>query len=141
MTAFTFTVTLSRVITSCAGTSRVSTRNETRTMRSMGAKTRMMPGPLGLGSTRPRRKITPRSYSARILMEDSRYTPTMMRMTSVETSNGISLASRLFFYRLDGQLEMIDGGNTNALTRRHGPRRNSVPILSTYKYVALRLEI
>jgi len=34
--------------------------------------TRISPGPLACGSSRPMRKITPRSYSERILMEESR---------------------------------------------------------------------
>ena len=38
MTAFTFSVTLSRVMMSCGGTSSASCRNETRTMRSMRRK-------------------------------------------------------------------------------------------------------
>ena len=50
-----------------------STRNDMRTMRSIGEKTRTTPGPLGVASTRPSRKTTPRSYSARILMLESRY--------------------------------------------------------------------
>ena len=37
-----------------------------------GAKTKIRPGPFGCGNSLPRRKMTPRSYSARILMELSR---------------------------------------------------------------------
>ena len=51
-------------------------RRLTRTIRSIGANTRMTPGPFGCGSSLPSRKITPRSYSARILMELSRYSTT-----------------------------------------------------------------
>ncbi len=47
-------------------------------MRSSGANTKIRPGPLASGSRRPRRKITPRSYSARILIELSRYIPKMI---------------------------------------------------------------
>src|SRR5207249_11210950 len=57
------TLTLSDVITSCVGTSITIVRKLTRTMRSMGQKTQIKPGPLGSGSSRPRRKMTPRSYS------------------------------------------------------------------------------
>ena len=77
-------VTLSRVIMSCGGTSRASCRNEIRTMRSIGANTRMMPGPFAFGSKRPRRKITPRSYSARILIELRMYRAKMMIATVVK---------------------------------------------------------
>src|SRR5512135_3569788 len=52
-------------------------RRLTRTIRSIGAKTRMTPGPLGCGNSLPRRKMTPRSYSARILIELKRYRSTI----------------------------------------------------------------
>ena len=73
ITALTLSVTLSRVMMSCGGTSIASWRSEMRTIRSTGANTRMMPGPFSCPSKRPRRKITPRSYSARILIELRRY--------------------------------------------------------------------
>jgi hypothetical protein len=47
-------VTLSRVMTSCEGTSMASWRRETRTIWSMGRKTRMTPGP-----RRPRGLVPP----------------------------------------------------------------------------------
>ena len=68
-TALTFTDTLSRVITSCGGTSSTTVRRLTRTIRSMGANTRITPGPFGPTRSLPSLKITPRSYSGRILME------------------------------------------------------------------------
>src|SRR5262245_13035090 len=80
MTALTETVTLSRVITSCGGTSMVTVRKLTLTIRSIGRKTRITPGPLAAGNTRPSLKITPRSYSGRILIELHRYS-TMIRNT------------------------------------------------------------
>ena len=43
-----------------------------RTIRSIGGNTRITPGPFGIPSTRPSLKITPRSYSARILMLETR---------------------------------------------------------------------
>ena len=49
-TALTFNVTLSRVTTSCEGTSIASTRSESRTSRSIGRKTRITPGPFGWAS-------------------------------------------------------------------------------------------
>ncbi len=86
ITAFTFNVTLSRVMMSCGGTSSASCRSETRTMRSNGLKTKMMPGPLGSSSRRPRRKITPRSYSARILMQERTQMTTMTSATRIGPS-------------------------------------------------------
>src|SRR5512133_818498 len=63
-------------------------------MRSRGAKTKINPGPLAADSSRPRRKITPRSYSARILMELRRYRATMI-IAIVPNEIGIaSIASR-----------------------------------------------
>ena len=44
-------------------------RRLTRTMRSMGANTSTTPGPFGWGRSLPSRKMTPRSYSRRILIE------------------------------------------------------------------------
>src|SRR5512134_904038 len=66
-TALTLIETLSRVITSWGGTSIATTRRSTRTILSMTGISRMSPGPLA-PMTRPSRKITPRSYSFRILM-------------------------------------------------------------------------
>ena len=48
---------------SCVGTSRVTVRKSTFTRRSTKGMMRNQPGPLG-DCTRPRRKTTPRSYSA-----------------------------------------------------------------------------
>src|ERR1700737_541525 len=90
ITAFTFRVTLSRVMMSCGGTSRASWRSEIRTMRSTGTNTRMIPGPLAFGSSRPRRKITPRSYSRRILIELTMYRTTIItRMTGREITRSL----------------------------------------------------
>jgi hypothetical protein len=61
-TAFTRTVTLSLVITSCGGISNVITRKSIFTMRSSTGSRKNSPGPRG-PTSRPRRKITPRSYS------------------------------------------------------------------------------
>src|SRR5450759_1954741 len=53
-------------------------------MRSIGAKTRMTPGPFSLGSSLPNRKMTPRSYSARILIDPRKYSTT----TSANSMSG-----------------------------------------------------
>ena len=53
-------------------------RSPTRTMRSIGANTKMTPGPFGRGYSLPKRKITPRSYSFRTLMELRRYRTTII---------------------------------------------------------------
>src|SRR5436309_13629531 len=92
-TAFTFSVTLSRVMMSCGGTSNASCRSEMRTILSIGAKTRKMPGHLASLSRRPGRKMTPRSYSGRILIELSRYKP---KITTAISANGMREILRLF---------------------------------------------
>src|SRR3989338_6576190 len=66
VTALTFAETLSLVMISCGGISKAISRRLTTTIRSMGNKTKTIPGPLGSPNTRPRRKITPRSYSFKI---------------------------------------------------------------------------
>ncbi len=47
-------------------------RRLTLTIRSIGANTRMTPGPFGASSSLPSLNTTPRSYSLRILIELSR---------------------------------------------------------------------
>src|SRR6202046_4482291 len=130
-TAFTFTVTLSRVTTSCGGTSSVSMRSETRTMRSGGAKTKMTPGPFGSGSRRPREKRTPRSYSRRIFMELSRY-----RITTAITTNTASFisASSLLEHRFHSEFQLIDGCNPDAGAGRRGARGDRVPVFAMNEY-------
>ena len=56
--------TLSRVMTSCGGMFSVTVRRSTRTIRSITGISRIRPGPLR-AIRRPRRKMTPRSYSRR----------------------------------------------------------------------------
>ncbi len=65
-TALTFTDTLSREMTSCVGTSSTTTRRSTLTMRCTSGMRMMRPGPF-TPVKRPNVKITPRSYSLRIL--------------------------------------------------------------------------
>ena len=81
----TLTETLSRVMTSCGGTSRTTVRSGMVTIRSSGQKRKMRPGPFGSASTRPRRKTTPRSYSLRTLIHSRRSEipkTTTIRMTA-----------------------------------------------------------
>src|SRR4051794_28318878 len=67
MTAFTLAGTLSRVMTSWGGTSIVTVLRSILTILSMIGRRTKSPGPLGPPWTRPRRKMTPRSYSLTIL--------------------------------------------------------------------------
>src|SRR5688500_8615868 len=63
---------MSVVITSCGGTFSVIVRRSTLTIRSITGMSRKRPGPFGSGSSRPRRKITPRSYSRATLIAAKR---------------------------------------------------------------------
>ena len=67
----TRTVTLSLVITSCGGTFSVTVRRSILTIRSTIGIRKIRPGPFWAIS-RPSRKITPRSYSRRILTPEPR---------------------------------------------------------------------
>ena len=60
-TAFTFTETLSRVITSWGGMSNATIRSETRFWLANPAGRKISPGPL-VPQNFPRKKVTPRSY-------------------------------------------------------------------------------
>src|SRR5215204_5715081 len=68
MTALTRAGTLSRVMTSWGGTSMVTVLRSILIILSTIGRRMKSPGPLGPPWTRPRRKITPRSYSLTTLM-------------------------------------------------------------------------
>src|SRR5918997_2613961 len=81
-TALTLAGTLSRVITSWGGTSMVTVLRSILTMLSMNGSRMKSPGPLGPPCTRPRRKITPRSYSVTILIALSKTETTNTAITA-----------------------------------------------------------
>jgi hypothetical protein len=83
----TLTVTLSRVMTSWGGMSMVTVRSDTFTIRSTMGMMKNRPGPLA-PMTRPRRKITPRSYSLtiRTLADNSRKTTAAAMATPINRS-------------------------------------------------------
>ena len=96
MTAFTFTETLSRVITSWGGTSMVMVRRLTFTILSTKGMRRIRPGPdpsppglMTALARRPKRKITARSYSRRIFTEEAitKTATTSTRMSPILISN------------------------------------------------------
>src|SRR5439155_17731607 len=86
-TAFTRTGTLSFVITSCGGMLSVIVRRSTLTIRSTIGISRKRPGPFGSGSSRPSRKMIPRSYSRATLTAASRKSS---RMTATATTATIA---------------------------------------------------
>src|SRR6187431_829233 len=60
----------------------------------MGHPTKMSPGPFASGSKRPNRKMTPRSYSRRTLMELKSHTATKMIANNANDGlNGSMLVS------------------------------------------------
>src|SRR5829696_367982 len=82
MTALTLAGTLSRVMTSWGGTSMVTVLRSILTMLSTSGHKRKSPGPFGPPWTRPRRKITPRSYSLTTLMALNKIEATSMITTT-----------------------------------------------------------
>ena len=133
-TAFTFSETLSRVMTSCGGTSHVTTRSETRTIRSIGQMMSTSPGPFSCFRTVPRRNTTARSYSRRML----RHRNTKMRMASAANTAMTMVADGrgrfAFMVRLglDGERRSAHPAATNGMTRagRWRPRRPPIALLS-----------
>src|SRR5690242_5030699 len=59
-------------MTSCGGMFKVIVRRSTFTIRSTTGISRKRPGPFGSGSSRPRRKMIPRSYSRATLIAETR---------------------------------------------------------------------
>src|SRR5262245_31450099 len=71
----------------------VIVRRLTRTMRSLGQRTQIKPGPLGSGYKRPSRKITPRSYSRRTFRELNNQVTRMTTGTSNSVNWSIAILS------------------------------------------------
>src|ERR1700730_16342084 len=93
MTALTLRLTLSRVITSCGGTSRVTVRRSIFTIRSSIGTIQLSPARF-TSAKRPRRKITPASYSWMILRPVMIQRPMGMRKMSKATGKGCSFRKR-----------------------------------------------
>src|SRR4051812_47122805 len=95
-------------------------------MRSMGLNTRMTPGPLARSSSFPRRKTTPRSYSARILIELIRYSTTIRAATRTgDNSSGISAPP-------DGQCQTVNIDDVHAAARVNAFGRDRPPDLPAH---------
>src|SRR5215469_3831727 len=80
-------------MTSCSGTSSVSTRSETRIMMSIGKKMSTSPGPFATGSMRPRRRTTPRSHSLTTLMHLSSHIRKRKTPIAITTRSAFIAAS------------------------------------------------
>src|SRR5579862_1713740 len=125
-------------------------RSDTRTIRSMGLNTRITPGPLARDSTRPRRKITPRSYSARILMDESRYNTTMSTTTAVvesiffaflEFRDFLDFLEFLPLDRLDGEPQSFNRLHPHTRSGRDRFGRDRVPIFAPHEDLAFRRDL
>src|SRR5512135_2130749 len=137
-------------MTSWGGTSMVISRRLMRTMRSMGEKIRMMPGPLGFSRTRPRRKTTARSYSRRILIEFRMYSTirpmTMMGnviMTPSSAAGAVLPTECPGSSLLDPDLQILqDLDDADLLAGAHrGARGLGLPELAVDEDLALRGQV
>ncbi len=91
MTALTLAVTLSAVIVSWAGTSRVTVRRSTLTSRSTpNGMMKKRPGPFS-GISRPSLNTTPRSYSAAMRRLENTTTSASTTMTRITISGAASI--------------------------------------------------
>src|SRR5207248_1105510 len=131
-TAFTFTETLSREMTSCGGTSNTRVLRSTRTICWIGGTTKIKPGPF-TPPKRPRKKTTPRSYSRRILIDE------MARSTSRTTMPPTKYISVPL--RFDVQNKAVHGDDAQALAAAHRARRAHPPLLAAHPRPALALEV
>src|SRR5687768_7764884 len=141
MTAFTFTVTLSLVITSCGGTSIATVRKLTRTSLSMKGMMTTTPGPLppiSPRASRPHRKITPRSYSRSTLNPIRSSTTTRNRSANGLASGPIS--DPLLRHPFDGQPQPFDADHLCLVPWLQGQVAHGLPQFSMYGYLTLRRE-
>src|SRR5690606_31825939 len=150
MTALTRTDTLSREITSCVGTSITIVRRSTRTICWIPGTTMTMPGPLTF-QNRPSRKITPRSYSRRILIALKRSSSTIARRMIGNSSPNMRFPFLLresfghpgpssgqrgaaggltWIERLDVQQQPVDASDPHALPLLHRHGRACPPALA-----------
>src|SRR5688572_33385323 len=126
-------------MTSCFGTSRTIVRRSTRTIFWMTGQTRMSPGPL-TPSKRPRKKITPRSYSRNTLMALLSTTNTRTAMTPQKIGR---LDMRFLPLILGGDVERqpLHAVNTKALAASHGHAADRIPLLAINSHLAFPVEI
>src|SRR5205809_3110548 len=115
-------------MTSCGGTSRATVRRLTRTIRSIGANTRITPGPFGRGNNFPNRKMTPRSYSARILIELITYSTTMTTRISGGNTIVAPQSDRSVF--ANRQHQSVNARDTDAVALSEHLRRDRGPDLA-----------
>src|SRR6266850_3361729 len=148
MTAFTLTETLSRVITSCGGTSCTTVRSDTRTIRSIGNQISTRPGPLAVPSRRPSRNTTARSYSLRILRLEKTQKATA---TTMKTNPGPAPNSPFMYPPprsaadlrdfLDVQHHVANPHHAHAAPLLDGSPGLRVPVLAVHEDAPLRIDV
>src|SRR6185436_12533655 len=124
-------------MTSCGGTSMVTVRSGTLTILSMIGMRKMRPGPLA-PITRPRRKITPRSYSRSTLIADVRRRNPRKMSASTEYANIQRLPSLGPSHSQSHAIHLIDHDRRALFDRL---LRSRVPILSVHEHRSGRLEL
>src|SRR4029079_1228606 len=107
------------------------TRRSTFTMRWMMGHTHTMPGPLR-GPRRPRKNITPRSYSFSTLNE------LRMSMTSSTATTMTKLIILSLCQLFDQQQQPFDSHDAHELALRDRRARDGVPALAAETHGALR---
>src|SRR3712207_36855 len=120
-TAFTRTGTLSFVITSCGGTFNVTVRRSTRTILSITGMSRKRPGPFGGERRRPRRKMTPRSYSRATRIAAESRSRMMTTTAAIAISAMLMAPSYAAVSRRDGcrSLDRADDEHEPFVDRKH----------------------
>src|SRR6187549_1607032 len=104
-------------MTSCGGMLSVIVRRATLTIRSTIGISRKRPGPLGSASSRPRRKMIPRSYSRATLIAEIRKSTT--RKSRIPPRIRAAATSRILLgHGLDDERELgPDARDAHSLAR------------------------
>src|SRR5438093_6234204 len=148
MTALTLSETLSRVMTSCGGTSIATVWRLTFTMRSIIGTSSTSPGPLpcppGLRMARvlrPSLKMTARSYSRRMRANELTTKSAKTSRTTASRDSNVPI-TRLLWRRLDDlECQPLDRDHPYRLALSDRARvRAGPPLLAQHAHLALGLE-
>src|SRR5258706_9974586 len=113
-TAFTFTDTLSREITSCGGTSNTTVRSSTFTICCTTGKITTSPGPFTF-QKRPSMNTTPRSYSRRMRNDERNSIAMTTTIKPLDMNPLMSLLRRRFDKRFDVQDQSFASHDLDAI--------------------------
>src|ERR1039458_1663377 len=142
MTASTVAGTLSRVMTSCFGTSIVMTRRSILTMRSTIGMSRITPG-LFAPSSLTSRKIKPRSYSRRMRSSGGSTTVPNANKATIhgirpnDFTRASMICTPLGGFGFHFQCQSLHLDNLNGLALLHGHIADSLPVFSFDKHFAV----